>query len=100
MRRSLVFYVKGLIKGLGALVPFLVLYFLYPKSKETLESQGFTSADVVMRLISAFVVGLIVRKNKVPYVWVLLALLFGPLILPLLFGSIEVEKGKKPLVTN
>lgn len=100
MKRGLTLYIKGFAIGLMVLVPFLVLYFLYPKREETLESQGFTSADVVIRLISAFVVSLIVRKNKAPYVWVLLALLFGPLILPSLFGSIEVEKGKKPLVIS
>lgn len=100
MRKSLSFYFKGFVKGLGVLVPFLVLYFFYPKNEETLENQGFTPADLVIRLISAFVVGLIVKKNRGPYVWVLLALLFGPLILPFLFGSIEVEKDKKQLVTN
>jgi len=93
-------YLKGFVKGLGVLLPFSILYFLYPEDKEALEAQGFTSADVMIRLISAFAVGLIVRRYRVPYVWVLVALLFGPLVLPLLFGSIEVEKGKKPLVTD
>lgn len=100
MKRYLGLYLKGFARGLLLLAVFVSFYLIYPKGQQPTDSEGLTGAETASWLLSVVITLLILRRTKAPSFWVLPTFLFGPLMFPFLFGYLEVEKDKKPLLTG